>query len=974
MELRDFLKLVTADGLRCVMVKYEVGVSNMPAKTIDHAVQLIETADSRGKDVYFALASFKDTKQNNYGKVRVPRKRRNIDKLKALWLDIDLKDLPDGKSLQQVLKEFLDATSFPKPTAMVHSGNGVHLYWPLDRAVDFREWLPLAQAFKLMCQRACLPADHACTADGARVLRPVQTHNYKSPNDPKPVRWVGGSGACFSVGQLGKLLLVGRGDGLVGQLDEQADGSIPAHLKEHLEHAADGKIQNEYTAGSGKPQSAKTLFQKCTVMRQALKSGGADQSEPEWNATLMLLAHLDEGAKFVHPMSKGHIDYDPDTTAEKWQQKLEAVEDGTGPTTCATFESFHPDTCQACPFYKSKKVKTPKSLAYFDDDQPAKKEKSKAPRLVPVGNKVNYPKGWRENGFGFGMEHKVWDAKAKEEVWEQALSHIWRLKKAARSIQEKSYNLTLVNICRGHRQEFPFPSNLLGTTRLNEELAQYGAPLPNATEVQNFRTLMATWLSDLRAAQEVQETTDQLGWIEQESDDGTQLETTGFTTGTEAYMLDGEVRENIVTAGRKQRAYQGMFEPKGSIDAWKRVTQILADQKCRHLQVMVAAAFAGPLVRFVDDNAAVLSVMSEDSGAGKSSGMAVAQAVWGSPKNAPATIQDTRTSIMNKLAYINNLTMFWDEVRGTPEQMDMATDLAFQVTQGKDKERANQRAETIQAQTWELMLVTASNESLFDIAARKHGLSDANALRFFEIEVSKSEFPEKDHRIGSLVHQLSTNYGQAGKVYGKWLVDNYSELRGWMDEIKDLVQRKTKAKIEERLWVNTVATIVAGAKFANEAGLMNFDVKDLMSYMLLHMDKLRARKGTTGEDITPVELVNSYMMQHSDGKVTVDWMPHGRGGDVKRKSALVGSHSHVRKMMFVWSEEQKICRVSATDFKKWLEQSRGLRWTLKLQERFMADVGLTPQRAPLAIHTKYQTPRMNVFTFDMNKLEEDDAI
>lgn len=953
----------------------DVGFVQMPARTVDEAARLVEWVDSQKKNAYFALATFKEEHLNENGKRRVARKRKNVDRLKALWVDIDYKSCPqpDQSGALIAIRDFLEATGFPKPTCVVSSGNGLHLYWPFKAPVLYDEWHPLATAFKKLCQDHSLPADHACTADSARVLRPIDTSNWKDVSSPKPVQYIGGTGDAY---ELSELVLRAGGQSTDRLGDRRNDADIPEHIRRAVSAGSGtngGGTGREYTAKPERAQNVKQVF-KCGVFKHILQTKGAEQDEPEWNATLMVLAHLDRGRELAHAMSSGHLSYDKTATDEKFDQKLEAVEGGSGPTLCSTFEAYHEDICKACPFYKSKKVKTPKSLAYIEADPTPAPSKSAAPQLQPVMQfqQGQFPKGWRIDGNGHGIEHKIWNANDKDWEWVPVLHQVWELRKATRNIREKDCYLTLFNEHRGDQVEIPMAGELLGTTnKLTEILARYGAPIVDSTELKYFKRLMSTWLAELRRTNCVEDTTDQLGWIDEVEDE--ESKTLGFATGSHAYYCDGTERSGVVAANSKHKGIVKSFEPVGTIDPWREAVELVTRQGCDHLIMMLATAFAAPLVRYTGQNGAVLSLMSEDSGAGKSTGMTLAQSVWGDPRNAPATIQDTPTVVKNKIAYLQNITAYWDEVRGNDEVMNNFVQIAFQVSQGRDRERANSAAETIRAQTWRTMLVTASNDSLFDIAAGKMGESDAGVYRIFEIKVTKQDFPEHDADIMSVVRQLDTNYGHAGKVYARWLTDNLDQVVCDTAAYRLLVEKQIGTKGPERFWVATITATVMGAKFANAAGLTNIDTKRLHWFMINGLYALRARTLDNRTQLSPKELVAAYMQHHQDGKVVVDFFPT-KGGDRTLTPTLQGNHQGVRKVSYVIAKDQNLMRVSKSDFVRWLKTSKNLRWSDKLQLDFKEEVDMAESKAVLAVGTPFALNRAQCLTFnvDMSDKEEDD--
>lgn len=145
MELTEFLDVVLPAGNLIVARMVDKQRPNGEAyRTFSHYVcsttgEAAETAKSLvegGHDVYFALASYKQGFHKNDKGKKVVRVRENVRELKALWLDIDFKgeyhDLPAAVA---ALKGFLKSTQLPSPSLVVGSGNGIHVYWPFDRAL-----------------------------------------------------------------------------------------------------------------------------------------------------------------------------------------------------------------------------------------------------------------------------------------------------------------------------------------------------------------------------------------------------------------------------------------------------------------------------------------------------------------------------------------------------------------------------------------------------------------------------------------------------------------------------------------------------------------------------------------------------------------------------------------------------------------------------------------------------------------------
>ena len=143
--------------------------------------------DGEGYDVYFACASFLQGEYLDTNGKRRQRTAENAAAAGSFWLDIDCgegKDYETQKQAVKAIKKFCLACDLPKPL-LVNSGGGLHVYWPLDRAVPKDDWLPVAGRLKELTHNSAirLYADDTRTADISSVLRPIGTHNWKPKYD-----------------------------------------------------------------------------------------------------------------------------------------------------------------------------------------------------------------------------------------------------------------------------------------------------------------------------------------------------------------------------------------------------------------------------------------------------------------------------------------------------------------------------------------------------------------------------------------------------------------------------------------------------------------------------------------------------------------------------------------------------------------------------------------------------------------------
>lgn len=926
MNLKEFLRAVVPNGQMVIGWKGD-RFHNSPAPTQAHALQqvIVKAKLQQPPDIYYALATFKQGWHKNAKGKSVLRVRENVDQLKALWFDIDFKDgLSDPTLVVAALREFSNRTGMPSPSILIHSGNGVHCYWPFTEAVPYGRWQRMADKLKELARETNLPIDLTCTADACRVLRPPGTKNWKDRSAPKPVRFLFTTDKLYSPAALEAALepllpANGLGDGL---------GSVPSYMQ----NGGAGATASEFTgmhSGATAPVDSffGTISERCGVAGHWLHTRGADCSEPEWTAALQVLKHCTDRDLYVHEISQGHIDYSPVTTDEKFAQRLE---NDAGPTLCATLAGYREGICKACPHFN--KVKTPLVLGV------------EASLVVPAGVVLGT---WRAVTGGSGMERKMLNAETNQWEWIKKLRRTYDEVTTTCSINTSQYELQFKVKMIGARDiEIVLPCLYLGNdNKLRELMAGFGAPL-GSSEVKEFKDLMGTWLSKLQQSRAETEAVEQLGWVRNESG-----EAVGFSAGSTTYMNDGSQREGVRIRGEFS-AIGKLYVPRGDLVRWREVADFLTEQGNPAFTTILASAFAAPLLNFTNIQGGILSIVSPESGVGKSSALKCAQAVWGSPTQGMNSVDDTRLSVARKLGFLNNLPAYWDELRGR-ETMDSFTTLAFQVAQGKEKTRLDSSANMREVNTWQTMLIAASNESIFDNMGQTSKGSDAGVARTYEIIVEPFETDKSRAEVSILFGQLDQNYGQAGQLYAAYIAANHDKIEARVEKVFTQLDSLGKMRAAERIWFAIMASLIVGAQTANAAGLASFNIKALSKYLLTNIHQLRARSTASMQGTTPPELLHAYMQQHQDKALIVQDL-HGQG---KRGwVAQIIKPPRADRIVYQYAKDDGVVRVSKSDFATWLLKSKEIRWA-NVAVKFKRELNASEVRTSLGHGTAWALPR-----------------
>lgn len=781
--------------------------------SVADVVNDIAKANQQRADVYFATGSFKDK-----------RVQADTELKKCFYVDIDTGTDPSKySSKKEAVTELLKftTTNFLKPSLLVDSGGGIHAYWVLTDPVPLAKWQPVANSIKETCRAVGFSADESVTADAARVLRAPGSVNFKH-----------GQGKAVSV--------IYEGDDYdIEELKAALSVTGPA-----IGIAIDN---DDLSGGIGSNENrtwyAEYVVKNCPMFEDAVKTGGAGLPEALWSQQLHVLAYCEDGEDYVHEISKGYENYAWAETNLKWNQKKSAKLKEIGPTTCEKFSELSPH-CAQCPMRD--RVRSPLHLG-ADEDFTLPKGYGQTERgvyyLSPIeddfGNTV-----FRKEYF---LDFNIKNFHLLEEI-DQGLvcSFLFVSKKKDRNV--------MVNV--------PY-AEVYDNRQLVSAMARHGIAVSDV-EVNLFRGLLMSWATTIQNSKGPEVVTTHLGW----SDSPTQ-----FALVENIYRKDRVLRNKSINHDKN---ISSAFMPKGEAQPWIDAVDIVCQQRRYPAITAVLTAFASPLLHFLQDNSVVMSFVSSASGTGKTTSLQLAQAVWGDPRRAMNQMDDTENSIFNKLGYMNSLPAYWDEVR-TREDPGRFVRMMFQLTLGREKSRLTQSIEQRKMNTWETMLVLASNESFADHAKAVSEVSEAGRVRVFEIEVPKLDTDmAKDKSLATAVHRVFSNYGVVGVQYAEYLARN-AEIISKLVGATLLKYSKTSIGASERLWLSTVTVLVVAAQLAKKLKLMDIDVAEYTEWIESELDKQRAdiQESYQPPEEQASDVVTEFIAQVQPQLLICDKLPDG---------------------------------------------------------------------------------------------------
>jgi hypothetical protein len=828
MDLAEFLaRVVPAGGFACIVSRTTYGGMAQrffPRDKLGDAAGWVKYLSDK-TDVWYAPASYRTAAPNGKDKLgrdqfKGPRTQENVEALRSFWIDLDLKRAGDNKTnvyanfneAVQWLGEFRKAAKMPAPNLWVSSGYGLHLYWVLEDAITLDVWEPYAHALKAAFVATGAKADVGCTADSARIMRPPKTKNFKVPASPVDTK------VLKSLGDYPNQLIYDKLQPYLGAVPAKVAGNYGS---DNLTGAPPAVLvargaATTAAAQANLPGKRGRLYAEiasgCVQIQQSLATGGKGDPYPLWYLGFMsLAAFCSDGNEWAHKLSLGDPRYTPAAVDAAVQQaEKEHLAKGTGAPTCANFDSSRPGVCGTCPHWG--KTNSPVGLATKkndDDDLP--------------------PLYRRNNGV---IEHLVetkdgerWMRVVAGSVCEPTLDYL-----------NGVYQLTFIYERAGRRFPIridkPIPTE---PGRIDAYFHAMGMTLPE-NNAKPWRDFVVAWINELRDKRaEREQAIPPFGWaIKPDNDYG------GFSVGGRLYKPDGT--EEPAPGGDPKII--AMYQPCGKLEEWQKAAQLVTQGR-PDLQVLVAAAFAAPLIEFTGQPGVLLSVWSRDSAVGKSSAFQIGTTVWARPA-AMFSYKDTSNSISYRIGKTRVMPSYWDEVPLDQETAKGIVDLLFTVSQGKEKARLSADATLKDSGDWKTIIVCSSNRALMDHVEALRNDTNAGAVRLFEFHIAHPQMA-LDTTAATLIGATEKNAGNAGRVYAAWLAKNYATARTLVEGFGRKLVQELSPYNEERYYIAGMSAIMAGVSIASliqvdGQPLVDFDRQKIWAFLLNAFHELRARR------------------------------------------------------------------------------------------------------------------------------------
>lgn len=866
------------------------------------------------------------------------RRQDNAAFLKSFFLDIDVKPGAHGyatdNELMDALAKFIHESGLPRPTMVVSTGGGYHVYWCVDRALTPNEWYPYAVGLAEATKHFGLKCDTQCTVDSVRIMRIPDTFNRKKEPHRQVVFAIPPLDFDYSLERITQPL-----ERFKGRHTPSITG-VDFNLFPRRAAVLDASELGNGLGNMFPPVDLDLVLPACGFLADVVATGGAGISNPLWNLTTLISTFTKGGRNDAHRMGCKHADYTKETTDEFYDRKVrEQTERGLGWPSCATISATGASACKNCALFaqgKSPLNFEQKPLLQYNASvvatapaatgsaQPAapvvpaqQAGATAAGPVTPQGNDL--PAGYARNSANQVCKIEI-DPSGNGLTIYTPISDYPMLNAWLQTDPKILHFETVVE--RGRKGTIDLPLEIIATNEMRKQLQAQGFMLN--TNDKSSGDFFVAWVKQLQRSRDAVASAP-FGWQDKNG------QTEGFIYGNAIWTPAGSS-----PSANANPTIDRQYRPKGSASYWTAAANLITAQHRPDLEAIVASAFAAPLVMFTGHMGMLMSAFSKESGIGKTTAVRIAQAVWGDPITAVQSLNDTQNSVMNKIGCIRSLPVYWDELK-TEEDTKKFVNMTFQIAQGKEKSRLTSQVAQREPGHWQTLVVSASNESLIDHVTAQTQTTLAGLYRIFEYTVAP--LPQgAPGRIDTseatiILSKLHTNYGMVGLLYAQFLGTNYKRIAVEMKDLSKQLNAETNSLQEERFWISLIACILLGARYACELNLIQFDEVALKAFMFKALDEMRAQRAAQTVDMTQTVNVSSIMASfmrdmQREGKILTTNRIHIAVGRPPAPNSLhaikiiaPADISRLNGVVVQIGKDDKLMRIAQSALGEWLKKT-----------------------------------------------------
>jgi hypothetical protein len=441
----------------------------------------------------------------------------------------------------------------------------------------------------------------------------------------------------------------------------------------------------------------------------------------------------------------------------------------------------------------------------------------------------------------------------------------------------------------------------------------------------------------------------QFGWVENDSK---------FIMGDKEITKDGTFYSPPTST---TEFFAEKIHTKGDMDKWKEVFNLYGMEGMEAHAFAALTAFGSPLFKFTGLDGAIINVIYELAGSGKSTILRMCNSVYGQPKELMAIEKDTFNAKMQQLGVMNNLPNTMDEITNM-SGMEFS-DVAYSISQGRGKNRMKSQSNALRLNntSWKNMTLCSANCSFYEKLGEAKNTPDGESVRLLEYKIEPNDIIGMALGKEMFDHQLNENYGHAGEIYISWLVNNLEEAKALVKKIQARIDNEVQFTARERFWSAVAACNIAGGLIAKSLELHNYDMAKVYSWLKGMLSEMR--NDVKPPNSTPISALGEFINSHIFNTLVVN-------GEVDARSNLISMPALEprNELLIRYEPDTKHLYIAAKQFKDFcVKQQIGYKELLKKLTDLQVFVEATNKRMSKGM--KVVSPAVRVLKFDASNSE-----
>ncbi len=249
----------------------------------------------------------------------------------------------------------------------------------------------------------------------------------------------------------------------------------------------------------------------------------------------------------------------------------------------------------------------------------------------------------------------------------------------------------------------------------------------------------------------------------------------GFLPG-DARRIIPDFDKNLI---EKYKAYNKSED--GQLEDW--INMVAENRENPYFRILIAAAFAAPLLKIVGQRSFVLYIWCDSRG-GKTAALKLAQSVWGDPNTLVCNFNSTIVGLERTATMYSDLPMCIDERQLAGKDQLSLDKIVYMLSEGQGKTRGAKTGGIQTTNTWRTIAIATGEQPLLTEGAQQTGIYS----RCIEIFGK----PFEDERQAAKMHtQVEQCFGIAGVEFIHYLTKfSKDSIRKTYNEIKDSIEKE----------------------------------------------------------------------------------------------------------------------------------------------------------------------------------------